>query len=149
MLVFMNWGLWSLISDLLLKNKMLTFCTAPFHSHSDKMLCFWTSAHTAFLTQSKCSIVTHTWFYGQKMNIYCPKKIYTQNINSNAHFLNQSVLGRLLSKPHLKGWFQNLHTLIPNKRDCSSPCHIYGKPALTSSEGNKAGREQGKNATNI
>lgn len=147
MLVFMNWGLWSLISELLLKKKkMLTFCTAAFHSHSDKMLCAWTSAHTAFLTQSKCSIVTHTWFYGQKTNIYCPKKIYTQNINSNAHFLNQSVLGRQLSKPHLKIWFQNLHTLIPNKRDCSSPCHIRGMPALpqkvTRQEGNKVKMQQ-------
>lgn len=127
--LFMNWGLCSLISDLLLKKKkMLTFRTAAPHSPGDKMLCSGTSAHTAFLTQSKCSIVTHTWFYGQKMNIYCPKKIYTQNINSNAHFLNQSVLGRQLSKPHLKVGFQNVHTLVPNERECSFLRDIYGCP---------------------
>ena len=138
--VFMNWGLWSLISDLLLKKKMLTLVSAAFHSHSDKMLCSGTSAHTAFLTRSKWSVLTHTWFYGQKMNLYCPKKIYTQNINSNAHFLNQSVLGRQLCKPHLKVWFQNLHTPSPNKRDCSSPCHISGEPALPQ----KVTRQEGK-----
>lgn len=47
------------------EEEMLTL-VAAFHSHSDKML--WvsgTSAHTAFLTRSKCSVLTHTWFYGQ------------------------------------------------------------------------------------
>lgn len=83
-----------MISDLLLKKKMLTLGSAAFHSHSDKMLCSGTSAHTAFLTRSKCSVVTHTWFYGQKMNLYCPKKIYTENINSNAHFFKPECSGQ-------------------------------------------------------
>ncbi|KAB0392837.1 hypothetical protein E2I00_016718 [Balaenoptera physalus] len=48
-------------ADLLLKKKkMLTFCAASFHSHSDKMLCSGTSAHTAFLTRSKCSVSSRT-----------------------------------------------------------------------------------------
>lgn len=55
-------------------------------------------------------------------------------------FLNQSVLGRQLRKPHLKVWFQNVHTLIPSKRDCSSPCRIYGMPALPE----KVTRQEGK-----
>lgn len=143
MLVFMNWGVWSLISDLLLKKKkMLTFfvrllsivtvirCSALEHQH---ILHFWLKVNVPL------------WlilgFMGRKWTCTVQKKSTLKILIAMHIFLNQSVLGRQLHKPHLKVWFQNLHTLIPNKRDCSPPCHIDGMPALsqkvTRQEGNK------------
>lgn len=69
------------------------FSFISFHSHSDKMLCSGTSAHTAFLTRSKCSVLTHTWFYGQKMNLYCPKKS-TLKILIAMHFFKPECSGQ-------------------------------------------------------
>lgn len=69
-------------------------------------------------------------FTGRKWTRTVQKKSTLKILIAMHIFLNQSVLGRQLHKPHLEVRFQNLHTPIPNKCDWSSPCHICGMPAL-------------------